>query len=193
MTTSPWANIGDDAGAIHALLQRIADHVSVPLIQDLWIFPARRIAAGESIVIVVGANGEDDDRRRVITAHFTVIRNKKGAATVTARFDEHGTAPTAAVPRIVQGVLRRLGEDMDASPREEIIGASHERWDALIVDLGGRPTSGGEDPATDAALSPLSDDTRPIADDVATPDAAPAHPQPVAPAAHETAARTHSD
>ena len=170
MSTGQWANIGEDAGAIHALLQRVGEHVSVPLIQDLWIFPPRRIAAGESIVIVVGAAGENEDRRRIITGHFTVIRNKKGAATVTARFDEHGTAPTSAVPRIVQGVLRRLGEDVDALPREEIIAASRERWDALISDLGGRPASTSEPaqgddaspaepPALDAAGSapPLSD------------------------------------
>jgi hypothetical protein len=147
VTATQWLNIGDDAGALHALLERVSAHVDVSLIQDIWIFPPRRIAIGESIVVVVGAAGEDEERRRVITAHFTVARNKKGAATVTARFDEHGTAPHAAVPRIVQGVLRRLGEDAEALPREEVIAGSRDRWDALIVDLGGRPPSAEPAPA----------------------------------------------
>ena len=139
MSTAQWANIGDDPGALHALVERVTEHASVSTIDYLWLFPSRRIAIGESIVIVIAAFDEDAERRRVSTAHFTVARNRKGAATVTARFDEHGSAPVGAVPRIVQGVLRRLGEDMEASPREEPIGGQQERWDELIVELGGAP------------------------------------------------------
>ena len=137
--TTQWANIGEDQGALHALIQRIVEHVPVRLIDYIWIFPARRIAIGESTVVVVGAFDEDAARRRVITAHFTVARDKKGQPFVNARFDEHGTAPSGAVPRIVDGVLRRLGEDAAAPPREELVGGSDQQWDALIVELGGRP------------------------------------------------------
>jgi hypothetical protein len=154
VSATQWANIGDDPGALHALLEQVASHVDVAVIQDVWIFPPRRIAVGESIVVIVGADGEDEERRRVITAHFTVARSRKGAATVTTRFDEHGTAPHSAVPRIVQGVLRRLGEDTETLPREEVIAGSRERWDALIVELGGRPR------AVEAA-PPIDDDGAP--------------------------------
>lgn len=144
-----WANIGEDAGALHALLQRITEHVHVPLIDYVWIFPPRRIAVGESIVIVIGAFDDDPDRRRVATARFTISRNKRGQATVSVRFDEHGTAPGSAVHRIVQGVLRRLGEDADAPPREEPIAGSLDAWHQLISDLGGRPQVAAE-PDADA-------------------------------------------
>ncbi|MBR9989569.1 MAG: hypothetical protein KFH98_07425 [Gemmatimonadetes bacterium] len=149
MSSAQWANIGDDPGALHALVDRIPGHSPVAVIDYLWLFPARRIAIGESVVVVIGAFAENRDQRRVITAHFTVARNRKGAATVTAHFDEHGSAPVAAVPRIVQGVLRRLGEDTDASPREEQIDGDPARWDALIVELGGAPRV--EDPADGVA------------------------------------------
>jgi hypothetical protein len=139
MSTTGWANIGDDPGALHALIERIPEHAPVATIDYIWLFPARRIAIGESVVVVIGAFDDDPERRRVATAHFTVARNRKGAATVTARFDEHGSAPVAAVPRIVQGVLRRLGEDAEASPREEQIDGDVARWDELIVELGGPP------------------------------------------------------
>jgi hypothetical protein len=139
MSSSQWANIGDDEGALYSLLQRVPAQVAVEQVDFIWIFPPRRVAIGDSIVVVVAAYDEDEARRRVITVHYTVARNKKGAATVTARFDEHGAAPADAVPRIVQGVLRRMGEDALGEPRAEQIVRSTERWNALIVDLGGRP------------------------------------------------------
>jgi hypothetical protein len=139
MSSTRWANIGDDPGALHALIDRIPGHAAIDTIDYLWLFPARRVALGDSIVVVIGAFDHDPDRRRVSTAHFIVARNRKGAATVTATFAEHGSAHIAAVPRIVQGVLRRLGEDTEAEPQEALIAGEQDRWDALIVELGGAP------------------------------------------------------
>jgi hypothetical protein len=153
MSTQQWANIGDDAGAPHALLQRVAALVPVPLIDYIWIFPARRIAIGESVVVVVGAFHEPE-RRRVITAHFTIARNRKGVATVGERFDEHGSTPPDAVPRIVQGVLRRLGEDIGADPREVLIDGRQDRWNEIIVELGGRPAPTEVPAVTEAGTGP---------------------------------------
>jgi hypothetical protein len=154
MSTAQWANIGDDAGALYALLERVRSHIAVEVIDYVWIFPPRRIALGESIVIVVAAFDEDTDRRRVITARFTVARNRKGVADVKDKVDEHGAAPADAVPRIVQGVLRRLGEDAEAEPRAEQISGDADRWDELVVELGGKPAvreEPGLDGETDAA------------------------------------------
>ena len=149
MNSAQWANIGDDPGALHALVARILEQVPLPAIDYLWIFPARKIAIGDSIVIVVAAFDDDEHRRRVITAHFTVSRNRKGAAQVNVRFDEHGSAPGPAVPRIVSGVLRRMGEDADAEPREEAIGGDPQRWQSLILDLGGSEQEAGPGSDTD--------------------------------------------
>jgi hypothetical protein len=152
MSNPKWANIGEDAGSTHALLERIAERVPVAEIDNVWIFPARRIAVGESVVVVIAGFVENDqERRRVFTAHFTISRTKKGEATVSMRFDEHASAPVTAVPRIMQGVLRRLGEDLEASPREEAIEGDQARWDALVVDLGGRPRIAPEPPSEEVA------------------------------------------
>lgn len=148
MSSTQWANIGDDDGAPYALLQRVADQVSVDRIDHLWIFPPRRVAIGESIVVVVSTFDDNPDRRRVMTAHFTVARNRKGIAQVNVRFDDHASAPTAAVPRVVDGVLRRLGEEVGAEPREECIAGGVDRWNALVIDLGGRPAA---EPVADLA------------------------------------------
>lgn len=171
MNSAKWANIEDDAGALYALLGHIAHHFGVDQVDQLWIFPPRPIAAGESIVIVVSAFDEADDRRRVNTAHFTVARNRRGAATVRSAFDEHASAPTVALPRVVDGVLRRLGEEVGAEPREEAIHGDPERWSALIRELGGRlPEDAADDgDADDAGDSDMSTDTNPAMDtDVAT-------------------------
>jgi hypothetical protein len=138
MSTTQWANIGDDAGAPHALVARLAEYVPPTLVDYLWIFPPRRVAAGESTVLVVAAFDEHE-RRRVLTGRFTVARDRRGTATVRVQYDEHGTAPDDAVPRIVQGVLRRLGEDAAAEPAEVHVAGLQQRWDELITELGGRP------------------------------------------------------
>jgi hypothetical protein len=158
MSSNQWANIGDDAGAPHALLARLVEHVPVALIDQLWIFPPRRITAGESTVVVAGVF-DDADRRRVLTARFTVLRNRRGEASVSAAFDEHGTALSAAIPRIIQGVLRRLGEDTSAEPQHVAIGGQQKQWHALLVELGGRPLpepSPTGDTADDTAASLLT-------------------------------------
>ena len=179
MTAQQWANIGEDEGAIHALLHRVGQHVPVPLIDYLWIFPPRRVAAGDSVVFVVAAFDDDPVRRRVITAHFTIARNRKGQAVVNARFDEHGSAPGHALTRIVDGVLHRLGEDVETSPREtspreQLIAGDVEQWNALVVELGGslRSTAApaeanpSDAPAPDAVTTAAaaSSDTRPDSD-----------------------------
>jgi hypothetical protein len=138
MSTAQWANLADDAGALPALLQRITEHAAADSIDHVWIFPARRIAAGESVVVVLALFHEDAARRRVSTAQFTVIRNRKGAATVSVAYTEHAAAPVEAVPRIVHGVLRRLGEDLEAAPHEEVVGGDAAAWDRLILEHGGR-------------------------------------------------------
>jgi hypothetical protein len=167
MSSAQWANIGDDAGALHALLERLRSHVAVESMDFLWLFPPRRIAIGESVVVVVAACDEDEGRRRVITARFTVSRNRKGVADVKERVDEHGTAPADAVARIVQGVLRRLGEDAEAEPRAEQINGELDRWDALIVELGGKPvvrdefTSDGLEDSGTVASDPNASEVEP--------------------------------
>ena len=134
--STQWVNTQPDAGAVHALLASVADRVGVDAVEQIWIFPTRRIAIGESTVVVFSLFEDDAERRRVLTARFTVTRDKKGAAKVQDRIDEHGSAPAGSVERVVEGVLRRLGEDVEQPPRNERIDRSAETWTNLLVDLG---------------------------------------------------------
>lgn len=145
MIGAKWANI-EDEGAVHALLQRLVTQLPVDSLDALWIFPTRRAASVESTVIVASCRDADPDRRRIFTARFMVQRDKKGRAQVEDQLLEHATAPADAMTRVVDGVVRRLGDEAARPPRHEIIDADHPRFDALIRDLGGTPPPPAQDP-----------------------------------------------
>jgi hypothetical protein len=145
MITPKWANI-EDEGALHALLRRLESEIAVARIDELWIFPTRRVAGAESTVVVVSAFGEDPGRRRVGAVHFRVVRDRKGAATVEQDMREYAAAPADAVVRAVEGVQRRLGDDASQSPRWEPIGGDRDRFETLIRELGGAPVRRADGP-----------------------------------------------
>lgn len=134
--STQWVNTEPDAGALHALLLSLPARVPIADIDRLWIFPTRKIAVGESTVFVLSLFDADSERRRVMTARFTVARDKKGVGKVQDKLDEYGTATLDAVHRVVDGVVRRLGEEVEKPPREEQIDGNEENWKALLIDLG---------------------------------------------------------
>lgn len=138
-TLQQWVNTEPDEAAPHALLERIAQQIPPEILDELWIFPTRRSAGVESSVFVITAFGDDPDRRRVATAHFTVTRDKKGRPLINQRIEEHALAPAAALGRVVEGVLRRLGDEIAHAPRAERIERDPARWQALLTDLGAPP------------------------------------------------------
>jgi hypothetical protein len=134
MIRSQWVNI-DDEGALPALLRRIAARVTPDAIDGIWIFPTRRGNGAESTVIAIAAFDQDRTRRRVGAVRFLVTRDRKGAATVTENLDEYASAPPDAVPRIIDGVLRRLEHENAAPPRHERIEGDPARWDGMLARL----------------------------------------------------------
>jgi hypothetical protein len=157
MIATQWVNI-EDEGALPALLRRLESDIAVERIDELWIFPTRRAAGAESTVVVVSAFDEAAARRRVGAVHFKVVRDRKGAATVEQDMREYATAPADAVARVVEGVLRRLGDDGSQSPRWEPIAGDPERFETLIRELGGAPARTAEGPV---AASSGTDDVEP--------------------------------
>jgi hypothetical protein len=145
---SQWVNTEPDEGAPHALLDRVTRHLPVDIIDGIWMFPARRAGGVESTVLVITALCEDAERRRVWTAHFSVTRDKKGRPSIQERLEEHALAPAHAVGRAVDGVLRRLGDELSRPPRAEAIGGLADRWQALLIELGAPPPRAA--PAADA-------------------------------------------
>lgn len=170
-----WVNAGPDEGALHALLDRIIERVPRDRIDVLWLFPTRVAGGVESTVIVIAGFDDDAERRTVATAHFRVTRDKRGRATVALQMQEHGTAPVGATQRVVDGVLRRLGDEVAReSPRRVEIGGALAAWWELYEELGGEvperprdetPDDGSEQPREGVAIEEQADTPAAIADD----------------------------
>lgn len=160
--STQWVNSQPDAGALHALLLTLPSRVPISDIDHLWIFPTRKIAIGESTVVVLSLFEADAERRRVMTARFTVTRDKKGVATVVDKIDEYGAATLDAVSRVVEGVVRRLGEEVEQPPRDEEIGGSADTWKDVMIELGApRASFDVPDEAPDEALDEAPDAVAP--------------------------------
>lgn len=120
-----------------SLLEALARAIPIASIDELWLFPPRRIGPAESTVVVVSAFAEDHGRRRVLTARYSVSQDARGQPAVQEELTEHGTAPADRIPRLVEGVLRRLDEPADAAPRNIRVEGSEERWKEGIAGVGG--------------------------------------------------------
>jgi hypothetical protein len=141
MKPQQWVNAGPDEGALHALVGRIARALPIAAIDEVWVFPTRRITEGESTVAVVAAFDENDERRRVCAFRFVVSRNRRGEASVQEFADEFGSAPSHAIARVIEGVLRRLGDDAEVPPHGQQIRGARETWEQWVREMGGELTA----------------------------------------------------
>jgi hypothetical protein len=122
MSAPSWLTGKADAASLPALLEGLAPRIDVSSIDELF------------------SVHEQEDRRRVITAHLRATRNKRGEPAIETKLDEHATTPAERVPRVIEGVLKRLSEDFAATPPSHArIDGSVERWHALIDELTGIP------------------------------------------------------
>lgn len=128
----------DEAGRLpdaplFALLRTIEAEVGVDRIDRIWVFPPRRLEAGETSVVVVGAYPDiDSDRRRVYAAHYTATEQ---AAEPRLALNEYGTAPTDRVGRLVEEVVERIKDGPAGAPRAHDIEGRDERWNAVLHEL----------------------------------------------------------
>jgi hypothetical protein len=127
-----WLTGRADSGGVPALLERLSVSVPVNTIDELWLFPTRRLTGVESTVLVLSLYSDEHDRRRVATVHFKATRNKRGEATVETVLEDHAVAPADRLTRVIDGVLRRLGDDLSSTPRAARISGEDERFEALI-------------------------------------------------------------
>jgi hypothetical protein len=135
LSAANWLTGRADTGGMPALLERLAVSLPPETIDELWLFPTRRLSGAESTVIVLALYTDVSDRRKVATVRFRATRNKKGEATVETVVEDHAVAPADRLTRVIDGVLRRLGDDLSATPRTARISGETERWEALIESL----------------------------------------------------------
>lgn len=124
-------------GAEHLLriLEEVGRRWEPESIDEVWIFPTRRIGSARSAVAVIALFEEAGERRRIVTARATDRKGPRNKTVVALDFAEHGSAPADRVARLIDGVLRRLDEDLaDAPPRAVRIEGQSERWLELVAE-----------------------------------------------------------
>lgn len=118
---------------LFALLRNIEQEVGVDRIDRIWVFPPRRLEAGETAVVVVAALPDiDTDRRRVYAAHYTA---REDSSEPSLALDEYGTAPTDRVGRLVEEVVERIKDGPAEAPRSHDISGNYDRWRTILHEL----------------------------------------------------------
>lgn len=127
----------DESGPLLGLLARLAERVPVTALDELRVFPPRTIERGESRVVVASLFVNDDaDRRRVFTAHYLARTDDRGRTDVQSAIAEHAVAPADRIGPVVDGVLRRLEDDLAEAPPETFaVEGDADRWAELLASL----------------------------------------------------------
>jgi hypothetical protein len=122
--------------ALQQLLREIAPRFPPEVIDRVWIFAPREIGGKESglVVLSLHADGERADTRRLVTWRYEATR-ERGRPRRSDLVTEQGSAPTERIPRLIEGVLARLG-DAAETPIAEAVAGDPERWNAFLASLG---------------------------------------------------------
>ncbi|HKP76990.1 MAG TPA: hypothetical protein VJT67_15775 [Longimicrobiaceae bacterium] len=117
-------------------LAAVAVRIAPERVDQVWLFPPRRLAARESglAVLVVVPDEDGGERREIWTVRYDGAM-EKGKPVFTHLLEAQGTVPPDRVGRIVDGVARRLEAESDA-PDVRDTGGDPEAWAALLAELG---------------------------------------------------------
>lgn len=122
-------------------LAAAADRIPPERVEQVWIFPPRRLAARESglAVLVVAPDDAEDERRGIWTVRYEATPAEKGQkATFEHALEEQGAVPPDRIGRIVDGVARRLEAESDAPDVRDTAG-DPDAWAELLAELGAPP------------------------------------------------------
>jgi len=125
--------------ALTLLLREVPSSFPPEQVDRIWIFAPREIGSRESGLVVLsllGGPGQRQDQRRLVTWHYEAVRERGGWKRKDAVL-EQGLAPPERIPRLMAGVLARLGDTAEA-PISESVG-SVQSWNALMSSLGIEP------------------------------------------------------
>ena len=120
-----------------AALASVAGRIPSARVEQVWLFPPRRVGAKESgLAVLVVTSGDDADPGRTIwTVRYDAETGRGGKTESAHALEEQGTVPPDRVGRIVDGVVRRLEAESDAPDVRELAG-DPTAWRALLAELG---------------------------------------------------------
>lgn len=121
--------------AIPRTLQGVVARLGGATLDRIWIFDPRIKGRRESGLVVLSrfTDPADPDRRRLFTASYQAERTGKGL-TVEWALSEEGAAPPDRLPPVMEGVVRRAGDD-EGEAREVHLGGDEERLAELFAEF----------------------------------------------------------
>ncbi len=120
--------------ALPRTLRMLGDKVGVTQLDRLWIFPPLIRGRREWGLIAASVYTGWDDRRRLLSAPYVAERTGQGGLSVVHDLEEQGEAPPDRLPRVMDGVVRRGGEEM-GEPREVVLEGVTETFDELLKEF----------------------------------------------------------
>jgi hypothetical protein len=133
-------------GALPRALRTLAGAVTPERIDRIWVFPPLRRGRRETGVLAAGCYTEGP-RHLLVTLSYRSEETGSGVAFESV-FQEEGEAPPDRLPKVIEGVVRRL-KDAPGEPTAHEVGGDPKRLAAVV---------GGLDPAADPAGPPGSAD-----------------------------------
>ena len=120
--------------ALPRVLIRLRDQLGVPTIDRLWIFPPVRRGRREQGLVAVSTFLDDmEDRRSMVTVAYVAEHTGRGVM-VAPSLTREGDAPPDRFPTVIEGVVRRSGEEL-GEPREVEIDGSAARFEELLEEF----------------------------------------------------------
>ena len=121
------------------LLVEMPSLVPIDRVDRAWVFPPRRhgdLETGLVVLSLLGDDGAGEAPREVVTVRYehraAAGKNAEEARTRAS----HGWAPAERVPRVIDGVLRRLGEAGE-DPEVVDVAGDAARWERFAGEAAG--------------------------------------------------------
>jgi hypothetical protein len=127
--------------ALQLLLRELTSRFPPEVVDRIWVFAPREIAGRESGLVVLSlteaAAVSTDDRRQLVTWRYEAAR-ERGKLRRVDTIAEQGWAPRDRIPRLIEGVLARLGETAE-TPLMEEVRSDPRRWSEFLRSMGIAP------------------------------------------------------
>ncbi len=120
------------SGALARAVRDLAERTASASIERLWVFPPLRRGRRETGLIAAGCL-VPGDRRLLVTLSYRSEESGEGISYESA-YQVEGEAPSDRLPRVMEGVVRRMSEDPGAPEDYEIAGEP-ERLEELATRL----------------------------------------------------------
>src|SRR5687768_14974268 len=111
----------------------LGDKIGATEIDRLWIFPPLIRGRREWGLVAASVYTGREERRRLLSAAYVAERTGQGLS-VVHDLDEQGEAPPDRLPRVMDGVVRRAGEEL-GEPREVVLEGVTETFDELLKEF----------------------------------------------------------